>query len=144
MTAAVTWGLVLIGSAAPAWADEPAQPAAPDTKSSAPADAPSTDSPPTAAAKPTPVPHLSSLNNLPPYTTTTEDGPQDPDRLSYLKDVWHAYQDHDITPSQALVLLAQRPMDADAAPPPGLPAGPQAPGPVPGPPPATDASPDSP
>jgi len=105
---AASWAVVL-GSAPPAVADDP--PPAPATP----------------AAKPTPVPHLSSPDNLPPYTTDTSDGSQDPDRLSYLKEVWHAYQDHDISPSQALVLLAQRPMDAAAAPPPGLPADPQPP-----------------
>jgi hypothetical protein len=126
---AAPW-LVLLGPAARAAADDP-PPMAPDSKASAPA---------TPAAKPTPVPHLSSPENLPPYTTATSDGSQDPDRLSYLKEVWHAYQDHDISPSQALVLLAQRPLDADAPPPPGVPADPQPP--VPGPP-APEPGPDA-
>lgn len=108
---AAPWAVVL-GSAAPAAADDPP--------------------PSTPVAEPTPVPHLASPDNLPPYTTATSDGPQDLDRMSYFKDVWHAYQDHDISPSQALVLLAQRPMDADA-PPPGMAADPQPPPPGPAP-----------
>jgi hypothetical protein len=135
---AAPW-LVILGPAGPAAADDP-PPVAPDSKASAPADATVPDAPP--AANPVPVPHLSSPDNLPPYTTSTSDGPQDPDRLSYFKEVWHAYQDHDISPSQALVLLAQRPMDADAPPPPGLAADPQAPAPgPPAPEPASDAPP---
>ena len=82
---------------------------------------------PVPVANATPVPHLSSPENLPPYTTTTAEGSQDTDQLSYLRDVWHAVQEREISPKQALVLLAQRPMDADAAPPAGMPAGPQAP-----------------
>jgi hypothetical protein len=133
--------LVVLGAAVPAHADDP-PPAAPDSKSSAPADAPPSGAAPPPVppvAKPAPVPHLSSPENLPPYTTGTSNGPQDPGRMSYFKEVWHAYQDHDISPRQALVLLAQRPMDADAPPPPGLPADPQAP--VPGPAPDSPPSP---
>lgn len=143
---AAPW-LAVLGPAAPARADDPA-PVAPDTKSSAPTDAPPPDGPPPPAAipaaTPAPVPHLSSPQNLPPYTTATSDGSQDSDQMSYLKDVWHAVQDHEVSPSQALVLLAQRPMDADAAPPPGMPAGPPgpvSPGPAPNPGPAPDAPP---
>jgi len=121
-------------AAAPAHADEPAPPAAPDTKTNASSEIPGAD--------PAPVPHLSSPDNLPPYTTETPDGSQDSDQLSYLKDVWHAVQQHEVTPSQALVLLAQRPMDADAPPPPGMPDGPQAP--APGPPPDAPAPPAEP
>ena len=146
-----TWVTAVVGCAlglvagAPAYADQPpspavagdsAPPAAPDLKSSAPTDAPPPDAAVPAAVPtpvaPTPVPHLASPDNLPPYTTTTSDGAQGSDRLSYLQDVWRAVQDHEISPKQALVLLAQQPMDATA--PAGMPAGPQAP--VPGPPPA--------
>jgi hypothetical protein len=141
--------LLPIGSAAAAWADD----AAPDTKSgdssavdlaAAPIDPPPPVAPkpvpvgkPVPVANATPVPHLSSPENLPPYTTSTAEGSQDTDQLSYLRDVWHAVQEREISPKQALVLLAQRPMDADAAPPAGMPAGPQAPAPVP--PPAPEA-----
>lgn len=124
--------LLPLGSAATAWADGPAT----DTKSSdttaaaAPAPAPAPIGKPVPVPEAAPVPHLSSPENLPPYTTSTPDGSQDPDQLSYLKDVWHAVQNREISPKEALVLLAQRPMDADATPPAGMPAGPQAPVPV--------------
>lgn len=126
--------LLPLSSAATAWADP-----ATDTKSSdttaaaapaAPAAAPAPIGKPVPVPEATPVPHLSSPQNLPPYTTSTPDGSQDPDQLSYLKDVWHAVQNREISPKEALVLLAQRPMDADATPPAGMPAGPQAPVPV--------------
>ncbi|MUL48931.1 hypothetical protein FZI85_04915 [Mycobacterium sp. CBMA293] len=148
--------LLPVGSVATAWADDPAT----DTKASdttavalpAPADpAPPAAHAPTPApidvpvpvTNAAPVPHLSSPNNLPPYTTSTPDGSQDPDQLSYLKDVWHAVQNHEISPKEALVFLAQRPMDADATPPDGMPAGPQVPVAGP-PPPAAPQAPDVP
>jgi hypothetical protein len=118
---------------AAAWADD----TAPVDLSAAPIDPPPPVDPkpapvgkPVPVANAAPVPHLSSPDNLPPYTTTTADGSQDTDQLSYLRDVWHAVQEREISPKQALVLLAQRPMDADAPPPVGLPAGPQAPVPA--------------
>ncbi|MUL78609.1 hypothetical protein [Mycolicibacterium sp. CBMA 226] len=126
--------LLPVAAATPAWGDD----SAPDTKSSDtsavdPAAAPVGKPVPVANAAP--VPHLSSPQNLPPYTTTTADGSQDTDQLSYLRDVWQAVQEREISPKEALVLLAQRPMDANATPPPGMPAGPQAPvvAPVPAP-----------
>lgn len=122
--------LLPLASAATAWADGPAT----DTKSSdttaAAAPAPAPIGQPVPVPDAAPVPHLSSPENLPPYTTSTPDGSQDSDQLSYLKDVWHAVQSREISPKEALVLLAQRPMDADATPPAGMPAGPQAPVPV--------------
>jgi hypothetical protein len=90
---------------------------------------------PQAAAAPGPVPHLSSPQNLPPGTSDTPD----PDQLSpggaYAHSIWEAIQNHDITWRQGLVLLAQRPMNANATPPPGLSAGPQQSGPADAPPP---------
>lgn len=132
---------LLLPVAPAAWADDTAA----VDQSAAPIDPPPTPADPKPApvgkavpvANAAPVPHLSSPENLPPYTTTTAEGSQDTDQLSYLRDVWHAVQEREISPKQALVLLAQRPMDADAAPPAGLPAGPQAP--VAAPPPAADA-----
>ncbi|MCX8562104.1 hypothetical protein OS122_14515 [Mycolicibacterium mucogenicum] len=123
--------LLPVTSAAPAWADD----TAPVDLSAAPIDPPPPPVAPTPApvgkpvpvANAAPVPHLSSPENLPPYTTTAAEGSQDTDQLSYLRDVWQAVQEREISPKQALVLLAQRPMDADAAPPAGIPAGPQAP-----------------
>ncbi|MFL0285695.1 hypothetical protein ACJH6H_10560 [Mycobacterium sp. SMC-21] len=122
--------LLPVTPAAAAWADD----TAPVDLSAAPIDPPPPVAPkpapvgkPVPVANAAPVPHLSSPENLPPYTTTTAEGSQDTDQLSYLRDVWHAVQEREISPKQALVLLAQRPMDADAAPPAGMPAGPQAP-----------------
>ncbi|MBV8929200.1 MAG: dopamine receptor D4 [Mycobacteriaceae bacterium] len=87
---------------------------------------------------PTPPPpgevqHLSSPQNLPPGTTD-DPGPPQSAGLSYLQEVWYAIQSHDITMGEAMLLLAQRPMDPNATPPPGLAPGPQPPpGPAPGP-----------
>ncbi|MGE5694364.1 MAG: dopamine receptor D4 [Candidatus Sericytochromatia bacterium] len=85
-----------------------------------------TEAPPAAAQAG--VPHLSSPENLPPGTTDVpvNEGP----RTSYLRGIWHAIQNQDLTWKDGLLMLAQRPMDAGAAPPPGVPAGPQAPGPA--------------
>ena len=71
------------------------------------------------------VPHLSSPENLPPGTTETpaQEGP----RMSYWRELWHAYQTQEVSGSDALLLLTQRPMDPESAPPAGMPAGPQAP-----------------
>ena len=46
--------------------------------------------------------------------------------MSYLRELWHAYQTQEVSGGDALLLLTQRPMDATSAPPPGMPAGPQA------------------
>jgi hypothetical protein len=88
------------------------------------------------AAAPGPVPHLSSPQNLPPGTSDTPVAGTEPAGVSYARSVWDAIQDHSISWGQGLLLLAQRPMDPNAAPPPGLAAGPQQPGPA-VPPPAT-------
>lgn len=81
------------------------------------------------------VPHLSSPDNLPPDTTATPPGPGE-GGLSYLRELLHAVHDQDISGKDAAILLVtQRPMDADATPPPGLAAGPQQP------PPPSDAQP---
>src|SRR6185312_7370004 len=55
------------------------------------------------------VPHLSSPDNLPPGTTEVPDeqGP----RMSYLRELWHAYQTQEVSGGDALLLLTQRPMD---------------------------------
>jgi len=90
------------------------------------------------------VSHLSSPQNLPPGTT--EQRPADGPRLTYWRELWHAYQTQEVSGGDALLLLAQRPMSATSLPPAGMPAGPQAPlapasapGPV-GPPPVDPAS----
>ncbi|MEA2494690.1 MAG: hypothetical protein QOJ29_2601, partial [Thermoleophilaceae bacterium] len=85
---------------------------------------------PAAVALPTPpdgVPHLSSPENLPPDTTDTSPDADQPRGLTYLRDIWHAYQTQEVSGKDALLLLTQRPMDADAVPPPGMPANPTPP-----------------
>ncbi|WP_142386866.1 hypothetical protein [Mycobacterium hubeiense] len=86
------------------------------------------------------VPHLPSPENLPPGTSDTPTEPAESRGLSYLRDLWHAYQTQEISGADALLLLTQRPLDPNAAPPPGVPAGPQPPAqpaqPAPPPPPA--------
>ena len=105
-----------------------------------------------AAALPVPadgMPHLASPDNLPPGATmdpgaTADDGPN----VSYLKDLWQAVQNHDISGKDALIMgLAQRGMNTpypDQAPGPNVPVTPAppadpaalpapAPGPAPGP-----------
>jgi resuscitation-promoting factor RpfA len=72
------------------------------------------------AAPPQGVPHLSSLENLPPGTTDTPVDANQPRSLTYLRDLWHAVQTQDVSGRDALLLLTQRPMDANAAPPPGM------------------------
>ena len=79
----------------------------------------------TIPAVPQEVPHLVSPENLPPGTTT--DAPQQGPRATYLKELWEAVRNQDVTLNDAILGLAQRPMDANATPPPGLAAGPQAP-----------------
>jgi hypothetical protein len=79
-------------------------------------------------APPAEVPHLSSPENLPPGTT---DVPLEPDPgrgASYLRDLWQGVQNQEISGKEAMIfLLTQRPLDPNAVPTNGLPAGPQAP-----------------
>jgi hypothetical protein len=104
--------------------DQPTQPAAQPAAQPASADqAPVADG----------VPHLSSPTNLPPGTTDDPSAPAQGPRMSYLRELWHAVQTQDVSGGDALLLLTQRPMDANAAPPAGLPPGPQAQGHVPAP-----------
>jgi hypothetical protein len=73
------------------------------------------------------VPHLASPDNLPPGTTTAPVAPNQP-RLSYLRDLLHAMRTQEVSGSDALLLLTQRPMTS--SPQTGQPVGPQAPVPV--------------
>ncbi len=86
-------------------------------------------------AAPGPVPHLYNPNNLPPGTSATPVDGTESAGVSYARQVWEAIQDNDISWGQGLILLAQRPMDPNATPPPGVAAGPQQSGPNPPPPP---------
>jgi hypothetical protein len=81
------------------------------------------------ATPPDGTPHLSSLQNLPPGTTDSPPDGNQPRGLGYLRDLWHAVQTQDVSGKDALLLLTQRPMNADAAPPPGMPANPTPPSP---------------
>lgn len=67
------------------------------------------------AAPPSGVPHLTSPQNLPPGTTDTPD--QQSRGLGYLRDLLHAIRTQDVKPSDALLLLAQRPMSSSTTPP---------------------------
>ena len=54
------------------------------------------------------VPHLPSPNNLPPGTAGDPVASSDNPNVSYLKDLWHAYQDNQIDRNELLLGLAQR------------------------------------
>ncbi|EHB59308.1 hypothetical protein MycrhDRAFT_1744 [Mycolicibacterium rhodesiae JS60] len=112
-----------------AWAD-PADPAIP---------APVTADPtiPAPVVAPAPVQHLSSPDNLPPGTTSEDTPPQG--RLGYWRDLLHAMRTQEVSGSDALLLLTQRPLDAGTAPPTGVPAGPTGPVGTSAVPPAVDA-----
>ncbi len=79
------------------------------------------------ATPPDGVPHLSSPENLPPGTTDVPPDGGQPRTLGYLRDLWHAVQTQDVSGRDALLLLTQRPMNPNAAPPPGMPANPTPP-----------------
>lgn len=115
-----------------AWADpvEPADPAAPTVVVT---DANAQVAP----AAPAPVQHLSSPENLPPGTSA--DAPEPQGRLSYWRDLLHAMRTQEVSGNDALLLLTQRPLDADAAPPPGVSANPSGPVGTSALPPAVDA-----
>lgn len=70
------------------------------------------------------VPHLPSPENLPPGASEVPVGPSQGHGLSYLRELWHAVQTQEVSGSGALLLLTQRPMNPDTAPPVGVPAGP--------------------
>ncbi|OBF11355.1 hypothetical protein [Mycobacterium sp. ACS4331] len=73
-------------------------------------------------AAPEGVPHLPSPDHLPPGASAV---PVDREGrgVSYLRDLWHAVQTQEISGAGALLLLTQRPMNPDSAPP-GVPAQP--------------------
>ncbi len=87
------------------------------------------------------MPHLVSPENLPPGTTVDPKlvGAASPN-VTYLKDIWHAIQTQEISGTDALLALTQRPLTSTGpagAPPPLTPVAPPAPGaPVPPAPPA--------
>ncbi|BBX06843.1 hypothetical protein [Mycolicibacterium aichiense] len=130
---------------APAAGADPADPADPVVPTIVAGDtsAPSADAPvpaPVPVPVPVPVQHLSSPDNPPPGTTTTgtDTGPQG--RLSYLRDLLHAMRTQEVSGSDALLLLTQRPLDANTAPPPGMSSTPTGPVGTSAAPPAADAA----
>ncbi|MCB0929489.1 MAG: hypothetical protein U0R77_12330 [Mycolicibacterium insubricum] len=135
--AAGCWALLLAGPAA-ADPDGPAAgpgPAVVVAADSAPAAAPVTEATgagdvPAAAvteAAPAPVPHLSSPDNLPPGTTSAaDDGPRS-HGVTYLRELWHAYQTQEVSGSDVLLLLSQRPMNPGTSARSPMSSGPQAP-----------------
>jgi hypothetical protein len=87
------------------------------------------------------VPHLASPDNLPPgYTADPSQLPPQSPNVSYLRELWHAVQNQDISGKDALLGLASQrsmttPVPNDIQPPPGPGApGPDAPPPGPVPP----------
>lgn len=57
------------------------------------------------------VPHLPSPESLPPGATQSEPEHRN---LGYLRDIWQAVRSQDVSMSEALLLIAQRPMDTPA------------------------------
>ncbi len=109
--AAGALGVALATLSAPAAVADSAAPADPPGPAVAESAAVSEDVVTSAAAAAVPegVPHLPSPDNLPPGTTQTA-----PERrtLGYLRDIWQAVRSEDVTMSDALLLLAQRPMSS--------------------------------
>ena len=116
-------GVSVVFLSAPAAFADPAAPIDPAPPTVVPADTGTQMTAADPSVAPTAIPHLSSPDNLPPGTTDTP--PEG--RLNYLRDLWHAIRTQDVSGSDALLLLAQRPMDAGATPPPGISAGPTGP-----------------
>jgi hypothetical protein len=86
------------------------------------------------------VPHLASPENLPPGTTDSlAQVPGQGPNMTYLRELWHAIQTQDISGSDALLALTQRPLttpDGPGGPPPNLPVAPADPAALPVPAPA--------
>ena len=115
----VAFGVALAVLAAPVAAAEPMAPADPAVPVAAdlepaPNPAPSPALNPLTPAVPVvqseAVSHLPSPDSLPPGTTQAA-----PERrtLGYLRDIWQVVRTEDVTMGDALLLLAQRPMDSD-------------------------------
>ena len=90
---------------------DPAEPSSPAAVEAPPSPA-AVEVPPSPAAveaAPAAMPHLPSPDNLPPGTTQTA-----PERrtLGYLRDIWNSVRTEDVTMSDMLLLIAQRPMTA--------------------------------
>ncbi|WP_263994984.1 hypothetical protein [Mycobacterium yunnanensis] len=124
------------------------QAAAPADPAALPAAAPGDPAAAPVAAPPNGIPHLASPDALPPGSTLDPQG-QDSPNVSYLKDLWQAVQNHEISGKEALIMgLAQRGMNTPIpaqAPGPNVPITPGDPAPAPPPPaPAADPAPPTP
>jgi hypothetical protein len=86
------------------------------------------------------IPHLASPENLPPGTTdSAAQVPGQGPNMTYLRELWHAIQTQDISGSDALLALTQRPLttpDTPGGPTPNLPVAPADPAVLPAPAPA--------
>ncbi|MFN6551018.1 hypothetical protein ACP6C7_21630 [Mycolicibacterium septicum] len=142
VTGCVSGPVVALAMAAAA-AAEPPNPVVPPAPAPAPAPGPAPAAQAAAgdpgalpAADASGIPHLASPDALPPGATMdpTGQGTETPN-LSYLKDLWHAVQNQEISGKEALVLgLAQRGMNTPVpgqVPGPNVPTAPQAPGEAP-------------
>ena len=111
--------LTLLGASglnAPGAGADPAKPPSPAVVDVVPA----SDAALTAVTMPDVVPHLPSPDNLPPGTTRE---PPERRTLGYLRDIWNTVRTEDVTMSDMLLLIAQRPMNAPPlALPPAVPA----------------------
>lgn len=97
------FGVGLAALLAPVAGADPAPPAEPVVL-------PAPDAPAVAPLTPPDgVSHLPSPENLPPGTTQTV--PEHP-KLGYLREIWQAVRGKDVSASDALLLIAQRPGDA--------------------------------
>lgn len=90
---------------APIAGAEPIDPAGPSSPAAV--EAPSSSA--SVEAAPAAVPHLPSPENLPPGTTQTAPEQR---TLGYLRDIWNTVRTEDVTMSDMLLLIAQRPMNA--------------------------------
>jgi hypothetical protein len=105
---AVVFGIALAVLTAPAAAADqvlPAEPAVPVSVD--PASVPEEQT----VAQSGGVSHLPSPESLPPGTTQT---PPERRTLGYLRDIWQAVRTEDVSMGDALLLLAQRPMNSVA------------------------------
>jgi hypothetical protein len=118
-------GVVALVITAPSASADPPAPPPPPPANDATIQAAAGD--PAAPPPPQEVPHLPSPENLPPGTTNVPVDPPQGRGLAYLRDLWHAVQTQEVSGAGALLLLTQRPLDPNATPPPGVPAGPQPP-----------------
>lgn len=120
---AVVVTLALLGAPmviAPGAGANPTDPAQPPSPTAEVVPASAVGSPGNAPAMPDAVPHLLSPDNLPPHTTRE---PPERRTLGYLRDIWNTVRTEDVTMSDMLLLIAQRPMNAPApASPPAVPA----------------------